>query len=304
MQPIGGMDQIPKAFAQRVGQLIRYETVVDEIRKTASGAKVVCHNQNGQKSVIESDFIICTMPLSVLRNVPNDFSPEYKKVIAEVRYDTPAKIAFYASRRFWELDNDIYGGMSWTSREITQILNPSHGIGQRDGVLVGAYSFGVFPDDNPAKLSVSNRLKAALISGEHLHPGYQQMVSDGISVAWSNVHYSQGGWASWTPEQKKTTYRTLHEPDGAIYFAGEHLSKKLTQLFTLLALAMLAGAASAQTTVQRFGSEQSIIANAIWVGDTLYLSGQLPAVYTGDTKTQTMSTLNVIRLLPWSCPAH
>ena len=73
-------------------------------------------------------------------------------------------------------------------------------------------------------MSVSYRLKAALISGEHLHPGYQQMVRNGISVAWSNVQYSQGGWASWTPEQKETTYRTLHEPDGAIYFAGEHLS--------------------------------------------------------------------------------
>ena len=224
MQPIGGMDQIPKAFAKRVGHMIRYETVVDEIRKTANGAKVVCHNQAGKKSVIESDFIICTIPLSVLRNVPNDFSPEYKKVIAEVRYDTPAKIAFYAPRRFWELDNDIYGGMSWTSREITQILYPSQGIGQRDGVLVGAYSFGVFPDDDPSRLSVNDRIKAAIISGERLHPGYQQMVRDGVSVAWPKVKYSEGGWASWTPEQKETTYRTLQEPDGAIYFAGEHLS--------------------------------------------------------------------------------
>ena len=224
MQPIGGMDQIPKAFAKRVSRMIRYETVVDEIRKTAVGAKVICHNHNGQKTSIESDFIICTLPLSVLRNVPNDFSTDYKKAIAEVRYDTPAKIGFYTPRRFWELDNDIYGGMSWTSREITQILYPSQGIGQHDGILVGAYSFGVLPEDDPSRFSVSERLKTALISGERLHPGYQQMVRDGISVAWSNAKYSQGGWASWTPEQKAGIYRTLQEPDGAIYFAGEHLS--------------------------------------------------------------------------------
>ena len=224
MQPVGGMDQIPKAFAKRIGHLIRYETVVDEIRKTAVGAKVICHNSKGQKTSIESDFIICTMPLSVLRNVPNDLSPNYKKAIAEVRYDTPAKIAFYAPRRFWELDNDIYGGMSWTSRDITQILYPSQGIGQRDGVLVGAYSFGVFPEDDVSKVSVSERLRAAIISGERMHPGYQRMVRDGVSVAWPNVKYSEGGWASWTPEQKGDIYRTLQEPDGAIYFAGEHLS--------------------------------------------------------------------------------
>lgn len=71
--------------------------------------------------------------------------------------------------------------------------------------------------------------------------------------------------------------------------------KKMIQLFTVSALAMLISTASAQTTVKRFGSEQSIIANAIWVGDTLYLSGQLPATMVGDTKTQTISTLNVIQ---------
>ena len=73
--------------------------------------------------------------------------------------------------------------------------------------------------------------------------------------------------------------------------------KKIKSVFTLLALALSVSSANAQTTVKRFGSDQSIIANAIWVGDTLYLSGQLPAAFTGDTKTQTISTLNVIQAI-------
>ena len=73
--------------------------------------------------------------------------------------------------------------------------------------------------------------------------------------------------------------------------------KKIKSVFTLLALALSVSSANAQTTVKRFGSDQSIIANAIWVGDTLYLSGQLPASFTGDTKTQTISTLNVIQAI-------
>jgi enamine deaminase RidA (YjgF/YER057c/UK114 family) len=56
-------------------------------------------------------------------------------------------------------------------------------------------------------------------------------------------------------------------------------------------------------------NEKSPIANGVWAGDTLYLSGQLaspvtpadsakgtPAVY-GDTKTQAMSALNKIQAL-------
>ena len=82
---------------------------------------------------------------------------------------------------------------------------------------------------------------------------------------------------------------------------------KKVQTIAVLLLALLAIGVNAQTTVKRFGSDKSIIANAIWVGDTLYVSGQLPAptpgdpakgtkpTIEGDTKAQTLSTLNVIQ---------
>ena len=82
---------------------------------------------------------------------------------------------------------------------------------------------------------------------------------------------------------------------------------KKVQTIALLLLALLAIGVDAQTTVKRFGSDKSIIASAIWVGDTLYVSGQLPAstpgdpakglkpTIEGDTKAQTVSTLNVIQ---------
>ncbi len=82
---------------------------------------------------------------------------------------------------------------------------------------------------------------------------------------------------------------------------------KKVQTIALLLLALLAIGVDAQTTVKRFGSDKSIIANAIWVGDTLYMSGQLPAptpgdpakgtkpTIEGDTKAQTLNTLNVIQ---------
>ena len=82
---------------------------------------------------------------------------------------------------------------------------------------------------------------------------------------------------------------------------------KKIQTIAVLLLALLAIGVNAQTTVKRFGSDKSIIANAIWVGDTLYVSGQLPAptpgdpakgtkpTIEGDTKAQTLSTLNVIQ---------
>lgn len=82
--------------------------------------------------------------------------------------------------------------------------------------------------------------------------------------------------------------------------------KKTLALFLAALISVTATSAVAQTTVKRFGSEKSIIASAIWAGDTLYISGQLPtptpadpvkgtpAKWEGDTKAQTISTLKVI----------
>lgn len=82
--------------------------------------------------------------------------------------------------------------------------------------------------------------------------------------------------------------------------------KKFVALFLVALLGAVAASATAQTPVKRFGSDKSIIASAIWAGDTLYISGQLatptpgdpakgiPPKWEGDTKTQTISTLKVI----------
>lgn len=224
LQPVGGMDQIPRAIAKKVQRMIRYDTVVDEIRKTEFGAKVICHRGKGPKIAIESDFVICTLPLPVLKAVPNDLSPAIQKAIADLEYSRAGKIGFYAPRRFWEEDSGIYGGMSWTNREITQMLYPSHGILQKDGVLVGSYTFGIFPGDDIARSSVGQRIAQAIASGERLHPGYGKEVRDGISVAWRNVPHNLGGWMQWTGEQREKIYPLLLEPDGPIHLAGEHLS--------------------------------------------------------------------------------
>ena len=78
-------------------------------------------------------------------------------------------------------------------------------------------------------------------------------------------------------------------------------------LILSLSLPALSLPAFAQTTVRHIQEDDRPIANGVWVGDTLYLSGQLaspatpadpvkgtPAVY-GDTEAQTMSTLTKIQ---------
>ena len=134
------------------------------------------------------------------------------------------KIAFQAERRFWELDEAIYGGISWTSRDITQVWYPSAGIHQRKGILLGAYIWSDDLGDKFAAMSPAARLEAALADGERLHPDYRRHLTKGVSVAWKNIPYSGSAWAEWSPDTRANHYGSLLKGDGPFLFAGEHVS--------------------------------------------------------------------------------
>ena len=81
------------------------------------------------------------------------------------------KVAFQAERRFWELDEAIYGGISWTTRDITQIWYPSAGIHQRKGILVGAYIWSDDLGDEFAAMPPAQRLDAHWPTANGCIPG-------------------------------------------------------------------------------------------------------------------------------------
>ncbi|MGJ3249432.1 MAG: flavin monoamine oxidase family protein [Elainellaceae cyanobacterium] len=229
MQPVGGMDQIATAFEQRVGHLITYNAEVSEIRKTGSGVRVVyTDTATGDQQALDGDFAICTFPLSVLAGIDADFSPAYQAAIAtgSESYVKAAKVGFQANRRFWEEDYNIYGGISWTERDITQIWYPSNRFHAQKGVVVGAYIWDNEIGERFGNTPLNQRLLNAIADGEMIHPNYGQEVSSetGLSIAWHKLPYSQGGWIEWDDAALETVYPILNEPDGPIYLAGEHLS--------------------------------------------------------------------------------
>jgi enamine deaminase RidA (YjgF/YER057c/UK114 family) len=87
---------------------------------------------------------------------------------------------------------------------------------------------------------------------------------------------------------------------------------KIRNSISILALTIsLCGTAAAQsgTTIKHIQPGTGLIASAVWIGDTLYVSGQLPSPVTaadsakgtpavwGDTKTQALSTFQKIEAL-------
>ena len=229
LEPIGGMDRIAQAFEQRVGNLIAYNAEVKQIRKTDFGVRIVYVDKTSDnEALLDANFAICTFPLSVLHTLDTDFAPEYQEAIAvgAKSYIRAVKHGFQAKRRFWEEDYQIYGGISWTTRDITQIWYPAAGFHQPTGIVIGAYIWNNEIGDRIAAMPIEERLQKAVEDGKAIHPNYDNELNldTGVSVAWGKIPYSLGGWMEWSEEARATAYKTLLQPDESIYFAGEHMS--------------------------------------------------------------------------------
>lgn len=222
-QPVGGMDQIPKALESKLPGKITFGCEVTEIRQSPAGVRIVYKTENGQKKEITGDYCVCTIPLPVLKNIEADFTSEMKNAIKSINYATTGKIGFQFKERFWENEDRILGGITTTNMDISQIWYPSNNFLSSKGILIGYYNFGQNAVDY-GNLSLSTRESRALSQGAKIHPQYSKYFETSYSVAWHKIKYNEGGWASYSASDRKNYYPVLNQPQGRIHLAGEHLS--------------------------------------------------------------------------------
>jgi monoamine oxidase len=226
-QPVGGMDMIGKAFAREVGDVIRYEAKVTRIQQDDRGVTVTYADLKapGAPQQARADWCICTIPLSILSQLPLDVGPRMKAAIDAVPYSASVKIGLQFKRRFWEEDEAIYGGISYTDLPIRQIAYPNTGFNRAGkAVLLGAYMF-----DGPSAFEFTamppaERVARAIEFGARLHPQYRAEFENGIAVAWHRVPFALGCAGDWTDNTRAEHYSNLCQIDGRIVLAGEHAS--------------------------------------------------------------------------------
>jgi monoamine oxidase len=224
LHPLGGMDLLARGFERALGDRIAYRAPVREIRQSPDGVRVIYTDPATGAAELAADYCICTLPLSVLRDIPADVAPDMARAVRGVSYAATGKIGLQMGRRFWEEDEGIFGGITYTDApEIGTIGYPSSGYLTRKGVLQGYYNFGGAAVD-VGRLTPAARAELSLRHGAKIHPAYRSAFESAFSVAWQRVPYSLGGWAAFSAEDRRDLYPRLGEPDGRLYLAGEHLS--------------------------------------------------------------------------------
>ncbi|MGF6231748.1 monoamine oxidase [Inquilinus ginsengisoli] len=226
-QPVGGMDMIGKAFAAQLGGLIRYNSKVTRIQQGEGGVTVTYEDAKSPGGPLQAkaDWCVCTIPLTVLSQIPIDVGAKMQAAIEAVPYASSVKVGLQFKRRFWEEDEAIYGGISYTDLPIRQISYPSTGynLGGK-GVLLGAYSWNGPNSYEFTAMDPAERVRRAIEYGKQIHPQYETEFETGISVAWHRVPFTLGCAGDWTDEARAQHYDNLCQIDGRIVLAGEHAS--------------------------------------------------------------------------------
>jgi monoamine oxidase len=227
-QPRGGMDRIERALAARLGSRIALGREVVRVETVQDGRRVRVVHRNAatgggqQESTV--DFCISTIPLPILARTANNFSEDFRRAIAAVPFAPTCKVGWQADGRFWEDDDQIYGGISYIDHPITQMWYPSSGFFGSKGVLTGTYNYEQDAIDF-GNMAPAERLEKAAEGALRLHPQFDRYVprAKGISIAWQNVPFQGGGWAEWTKEMT-VPYRRLLHPEGNFWVAGDQVS--------------------------------------------------------------------------------
>jgi monoamine oxidase len=194
--PIGGMDQIPKAFARAIGlSRITFNAEVQSVKQDQRAATVAYRDtKTGRARTLTADYVVICLPMSILASLDCALSPETMAAVRATTHSNSAKMGLAMKRRFWEEDDQIFGGHLYSNLPIGEFSYPSTGYFSRKGVLLGLYVNGGQPG-NLIDQPIAARVEHVLMHSSKVHPQIRQEFESAYAVWWQKVDYSRGGFA-------------------------------------------------------------------------------------------------------------
>ena len=121
------MGTIGKAFGVALNGAIQYDCKVTRIHQDQKGVTVTYSNRDGTKreQTMSADWCVCTIPATILGQIPVTVGAPMRNAINSLSYEAAFKVGLEFRRRFWEEDEGIYGGITYTDQPISNISYPS-----------------------------------------------------------------------------------------------------------------------------------------------------------------------------------
>lgn len=222
----GGTDRLPLAFADRLGDRVRYQWPVGRIEHGSASVGVV--SDSGQRET--GDYLICTIPFSVLRDVEVDppFSAGKQEAIRELRHTSVCRVFVPVPGRTWTSPQPFEGATAlpvgsgntalpcmWL-HDATATQPGPEGIIESYTAGEAARLVGALPEAG----------RVAFVAGAlaAVYPGLGPPLAGGASADWSSDPWARGGYCWFAPGQMERFGPHIARREGRVHFAGDHTS--------------------------------------------------------------------------------
>lgn len=217
---LGGNDLLPTKMAESLGNTIHYGTKVVGIDQSENDVAVHV-TKGGQNETLTADRVICTFPLPIVKKMDfvKTLSKEKQKAIQELTYWDLSRTVLQVSDRYWK--NENLNGFAATDQPM-EIWDPNYESDSQRG-LIAAYAKN---DDSQliAKWSEQQRIDFAFKHINTAFPGLGNHFEGGYTKCWKEDPWALGAHCIGTRNQMTRLLPHLMQPEGRIYFAGEHAS--------------------------------------------------------------------------------
>jgi monoamine oxidase len=215
----GGTDLLPRAFAAKLSDVIRYGCVVEHIERSEDRVRIACRHA-GMLDHVEAEAVICTIPFGVLRHisVTPEWTTEKRKVIDGLHYMAVVRTTFQVSHRYWE-DEGLNGFGS--SDKNFEVWHPTYNKPGRRGLLQ-AYFYEDYARQLDA-MSEGDRTERMIGDMDEVHPGLRQHLEAVVTKSWQADPWQRGAYTVYHPGQLEW-YPEICRREGKVWFAGEHAS--------------------------------------------------------------------------------
>jgi monoamine oxidase len=217
---IGGNDLIPRALAAALTD-VRLNVPVSSMQSLPNEV-MVTYKQGDSYETISSAFAILAIPLTTARLI--EFNPPlpeaHRRMVDELSYGSVTKVLIEYRKRFW--DEQRWNGRLVTDAPIVYTWHATSHVEHEHGILT-VYTGGD-PGARLAALTDNERIRVAVAEIEKIFPGSSDLIECTATMAWPNEPYTRGSYAALAPGEVTAHWKTLFEPAGRLFFAGEHAS--------------------------------------------------------------------------------
>jgi monoamine oxidase len=215
----GGTDRLPRAFAARLGDRVRYGAEVTEIHHDGGGVRVGLRVR-GRSAALSADYLVCALPFPTLRTVrvSPPFSPGKRRAVEGLRTTSVTRVYLQLRERCWE------AGEAVVPSDLP-VMSLGDATAGQPGPRAVLEAFVTGPNARRiAAMDPEARVAFAREHARRVHPGLDGVFERGSSYCWDADPWARGDYAWFAPGELRGFLPHLARPEGRVHFAGDHTS--------------------------------------------------------------------------------